>query len=63
MSRDCTVDLAGADVVVVDDILDTGRTDAESGGALAGPGAAAYRNCALLDSRRGGCVFGGLHRG
>ena len=54
VTRDCTVDLAGADVVVVDDILDTGRTLQKAVAHLKGKGAKSVRTCALLDkpSRR-----------
>ena len=54
VTRDCTVDLAGADVVVVDDILDTGRTLQKAVAHLKAKGARRVRACALLDkpSRR-----------
>lgn len=54
VTRDCTVDLAGADVVVVDDILDTGRTLQKAVAHLKAKGAKSVRTCALLDkpSRR-----------
>lgn len=54
VSRDCTIDLAGADVVVVDDILDTGRTLQKAVAHLQAKGARSVRSCALLDkpSRR-----------
>jgi hypoxanthine phosphoribosyltransferase len=54
VSRDCTVDLAGADVVLVDDILDTGRTLQKAVAHLGLKGARRIRTCALLDkpSRR-----------
>ncbi len=54
VSRDCTIDLAGADVVLVDDILDTGRTLQKAVKHLSEKGAARIRTCALLDkpSRR-----------
>jgi hypoxanthine phosphoribosyltransferase len=54
VTRDCTVDLTGADVVLVDDILDTGRTLQKAVAHLATKGAARIRTCALLDkpSRR-----------
>ncbi len=54
VSRDCTIDLAGADVVVVDDILDTGRTLQKAARHLKEKGAKTVRVCALLDkpSRR-----------
>jgi hypoxanthine phosphoribosyltransferase len=54
VSRDCTVDLAGADVVVVDDILDTGRTLQKAVAHLQARWPRSVRTCALLDkpSRR-----------
>ncbi len=54
VSRDCSIDLAGADVVVVDDILDTGRTLQHAVAHLRGKGPRAVRTCVLLDkpSRR-----------
>ena len=54
VTRDCTIDLAGADVVVVDDILDTGRTLLKAVAHLRAKGAQTVRSCALLDkpSRR-----------
>lgn len=54
VTRDCTVDLSGADVVLVDDILDTGRTLQKAVAHLTTKGAARIRTCALLDkpSRR-----------
>jgi len=54
VTRDCGIDLAGADVVVVDDILDTGRTLQKAVAHLKAKGAKSVRACALLDkpSRR-----------
>ncbi len=54
VTRDCPVDLTGADVVVVDDILDTGRTLQKAVAHLKAKGAASVRTCVLLDkpSRR-----------
>ncbi|HQN80878.1 MAG TPA: hypoxanthine phosphoribosyltransferase [Kiritimatiellia bacterium] len=49
VTRDCTIDLAGADVVVVDDILDTGRTLQKAVAHLRAKGAQTVRSCALLD--------------
>ena len=54
VTRDCSIDVAGADVVVVDDILDTGRTLQKAAAHLKAKGAKSVRVCALLDkpSRR-----------
>jgi hypoxanthine phosphoribosyltransferase len=54
VSRDCSIDLAGADVVIVDDILDTGRTLQKAFAHLKAKGAKSVRTCVLLDkpSRR-----------
>lgn len=54
ISRDFTIDVSGADVVVVDDILDTGRTLQKAVAHVQGKGARTVRSCALLDkpSRR-----------
>jgi hypoxanthine phosphoribosyltransferase len=54
LARDVSVDLRGADVLVVDDILDTGRTLSFARGHLEALGARSVRTCALLDkpSRR-----------
>ena len=49
VTRDCTIDLAGADVVEVDDILDTGRTLQKAVAHLRAKGAQTVRSCALLD--------------
>ena len=49
VNRDCTLDLNGADVVLVDDILDTGRTLQKAVAHLKGKGAKSVRTCALLD--------------
>ena len=49
VTRDCTIDLAGADVVVVDDILDTGRTLQKAVAHLKAKGPRSVRSCALLD--------------
>ncbi|NLB65286.1 MAG: hypoxanthine phosphoribosyltransferase [Lentisphaerae bacterium] len=49
VSRDCTIDLTGADVVVVDDILDTGRTLSKAVEHLAAKGPRSIRTCTLLD--------------
>lgn len=49
VSRDCSVDISGADVVVVDDILDTGRTLQKAVAHLKAKGAKSVRTCVLLD--------------
>ena len=52
--KDVTVDVTGADVLLVDDILDTGRTLDFARRHLLDKGAAEVRSCMLLDkpSRR-----------
>jgi len=47
--KDIIVDVAGADVLIVDDILDTGRTLSFAREHLAKKGARSVRICALLD--------------
>lgn len=47
--RDFDLDVRGADVLVVDDILDSGRTLAFAARHVAGRGAARVRTCVLLD--------------
>jgi hypoxanthine phosphoribosyltransferase len=47
--KDIRIDLAGADVLVVDDILDTGRTLDFSTSHIFGKGARSVRTCTLLD--------------
>ena len=49
VNRDCTLDLAEADVVLVDDILDTGRTLQKAVEHMKGKGARSVRTCVLLD--------------
>ena len=49
VTRDCSIDLTGADVVIVDDILDTGRTLQKAVAHLATKGPRSIRTCALLD--------------
>lgn len=49
VTRDCTIDLTGADVVVVDDILDTGRTLQKAAAHLRAKGPRSVRTCVLLD--------------
>ena len=54
ISRDFTIDVADADVVLVDDILDTGRTLAKARAHVLARGARSVQTCVLLDkpSRR-----------
>lgn len=54
ITKDLSVDVTGADVVLVDDILDTGRTLTFARAHLAAKGARSVKTCALLDkpSRR-----------
>lgn len=54
VSRDFSVEVAGADVVLVDDILDTGRTLQAAAALAKSKGAHSVRTCVLLDkpSRR-----------
>ena len=47
--RDTSIDLEGADVLLVDDILDTGRTLRFAVEHLGGKGARRVRTCVLLD--------------
>jgi hypoxanthine phosphoribosyltransferase len=49
VTKDITVDVKGADVLIVDDILDTGRTLAFATGLMRERGAARVLTCALLD--------------
>jgi len=49
VSRDCSLDLKDADVVLVDDILDTGRTLQKAVAHLKTRGVRSVRTCALLD--------------
>jgi hypoxanthine phosphoribosyltransferase len=49
VSRDCSIDVTDADVVVVDDILDTGRTLKKAVAHLKAKGARTVRTCVLLD--------------
>ena len=49
VAKDVGMDLAGADVLVVDDILDTGRTLSFARQHLLALGARSVRTCALLD--------------
>ena len=54
ITKDITVDVEGADVLLVDDILDTGRTLTFACGHILSRRARSVRSCALLDkpSRR-----------
>ena len=54
LARDCAIDVAGQDVLVIDDILDSGRTLSFAVRHLQEQGAARVRTCVLLDkpSRR-----------
>lgn len=54
VAREITVDVAGADVLLVDDILDTGRTLSFARRHLLEKGAASVKTCVMLDkpSRR-----------
>ena len=49
--RDSAVDMAGRNVLIIDDILDTGRTLAFAREAVASRGAARVMTCVLLDKR------------
>jgi hypoxanthine phosphoribosyltransferase len=49
VSRDFTIDIKGADVVLVDDILDTGRTLTKATAHVWSKGPATVRTCVLLD--------------
>ena len=49
VAKDVGMDVAGADVLVVDDILDTGRTLSFARQHLLALGARSVRTCALLD--------------
>jgi hypoxanthine phosphoribosyltransferase len=49
--RDMELDVAGRDVLVVDDILDTGRTLAYAKDLLAARGAGRLQTCVLLNKR------------
>lgn len=54
LAKDFGLDVTGTDVLIVDDILDTGRTLAFAADHARARGAASVRTCALLDkpSRR-----------
>jgi len=54
VTRDFSVDVSGADVVLVDDILDTGRTLSKATAHVLAKGAKSVKTCVLLDkpSRR-----------
>ncbi len=49
VAKDCSMDVAGAHVLVVDDILDSGRTLNVARRHLLTRGAASVRTCVLLD--------------
>lgn len=49
VTKDITVDVAGAEVLLIDDILDTGRTLAFAKSLMQEKGAARVITCALLD--------------
>ncbi|MFH0908629.1 MAG: hypoxanthine phosphoribosyltransferase [bacterium] len=49
ISKDISVNVKGADVVIVDDILDTGRTLSFARQHLLAKGVKAVKTCALLD--------------
>jgi hypoxanthine phosphoribosyltransferase len=51
LTHDLTEDVAGSDVLLVDDILESGRTLAFARDLLAGRGAASVRSCLLLDKK------------
>ncbi|MBU1692482.1 MAG: hypoxanthine phosphoribosyltransferase [Verrucomicrobia bacterium] len=54
VTKDITLDVRGAQVLLVDDILDTGRTLAFARQSISNKGAAGVKTCTLLDkpSRR-----------
>lgn len=54
--KDLSVDVEGADVLLVDDILDTGRTLAFAVEYLRGRGARRIKTCVLLDKPARRCV-------
>ena len=49
VTRDFSVDVTGADVVLVDDILDTGRTLTKATAHVLAKGARSVKTCVLLD--------------
>lgn len=51
MRVDLLTPIAGRDVVIVEDVVDTGRTLAELKGMLEARGPRSVRTCALLDKR------------
>jgi len=50
-SKDIELDIRGKDVLLVEDIIDTGRTMAALKGVLADKEAASVRTCVLIDKR------------
>lgn len=49
VAKEVSLDVKGADVLLVDDILDTGRTLSFAAGHLTARGARSVRTCVLLD--------------
>lgn len=49
--RDCEIEVAGRSVLLIDDILDSGRTLAFAAGHLKEKGAKSVKTCVLLDKR------------
>lgn len=56
ITHDTDVDLTGADVVVIDDILDSGRTLAFARELFLKRGARSVRTCVMLDKKAGRAV-------
>lgn len=51
ITKDIELDIKDKDILVVEDIIDTGRTMAHLGQSFAGRGALSVRFCALIDKR------------
>ena len=51
--RSAEIDVAGRDILLIDDILDSGRTLEFARHHLLGKGAASVRVCVLLEKERG----------